>query len=65
MIFFVKIVCQGVRTATKVLPRSSHSVLSRSYGVHVGDSLCSHGAFSALTAHVLRFHGVATALTPC
>ena len=45
--FFVKIVCHGVLTATKALPRSSHGDLSRSYGVHGGDSLLSHGAFTA------------------
>ena len=61
----VKVVCYGVLTATNALPRSSHDLLSRSYGVHGGDSVCSrcfHCASTALTSHAPRFHGVATAL---
>ena len=64
----------GVLTATKALLRSSCDVLSRSYGVLVGDSMRSHGAHivctalsrrshCAFTAFALRFHGVCTALT--
>ena len=47
--FFVKKGCHSVLTATKALLRSSHGVLSRSYGVLVGDSLRSHDAFTALS----------------
>ena len=36
--------------------QSLYGVLSRSYGVFVGDSLRSHDAFTALTVHALRFH---------
>ena len=66
--------CHGVLTATKALLQSSCDVLSRSYGVLVGDSMRSHGAhivytaFSrrshcTFTAFALRFHGVCTVLT--
>ena len=65
--------CHGVLAATKALLRSSCGVLSRSYGVLVGDSMRSHDAFTALsrcshcvhcavTAFALCFHGVCTAL---
>ena len=64
----------GVLTATKALLRSSSDILSRSYGVLVGDSMRSHGAHivctvlsrrlhCAFTAFALRFHDVYTALT--
>ena len=71
---FLKSACHGVLTATKALLRSSCGVLSRSYGVLVGDSMRSHHASTALsrrshcvhcagTAFALCFHGVCTALT--
>ena len=41
---------QGVLTVTKALLWSSHGVLSRSYGVFVGDCLRSHGSSTAGTA---------------
>ena len=73
-VFLEKNTCHGVLTATKALLRSSCDVLSRSYGVLVGDSMRSHGAHivctapswrshCAFTAFSLRFHGVCTALT--
>ena len=52
--FSWKIVCHGVLTATKALPRSSHGVLSRSYSVHGRDSLRSHGAFTACPQRMRR-----------
>ena len=50
-------------SATKALLRSSCGVLSRSYGVLVGDSMRSHGAFKVLTFRAPRCHGVRTALS--
>ena len=43
-------------------PRSSHGVLSRSYGVHGGDSLRSHGAFTARPWRSQRMRRAFTAL---
>ena len=60
--FSWKNVCHGVLTATKALPRSSHDVLSRSYGVHDGDSLRSHGAFTARPRRSKRMRRAFTAL---
>ena len=54
--FSWKIVCHGVLTATKALTRSSYGVLSRSYGVHGGDSLRSQGTHTACTALSRRCH---------
>ena len=71
--FFLKSACHGVLAASKALLRSSCGVLSRSYGVLVGDSMRSHDAFTALSrcshcvhcavmAFALCSHGVCTAL---
>ena len=71
-VFLKKSVCHGVLTVTKALLRSSYGVLSRSYGVLVGDPMRSHDAFIALsrrshcvhcavTAFALCFYGVCTA----
>ena len=60
--FSWKCVCHGVLTATKALPRSSRGVLSRSYGVHGGDSLRSHGAFTARPRRSQRMRRAFTAL---
>ena len=60
--FSWKIVSHGVLTATKALPRSSHGVLSCSYGVHGGDSLCSQGAFTARPRRSQRMRHFFTAL---
>ena len=64
-IFCEKIVCHGVLTATKALQRSSHGVLSRSNGVHGGDSLRSNGSFTARPRHSQRMPRTFTALTLC
>ena len=48
--FSWKWTCHGVLIAIKALLRISHGVLSRSYGVLVGDYLRSHGAPTACTA---------------
>ena len=54
---------QRPRLATELSWRS----IARPYGVHGGDSLRSHGAFSARPrrSHHMRRVFVATALTPC
>ena len=62
-IFREKMACQGVVTATKALLRSSHEILSCTYGVLVGDSLRSYfislrfpGAHNACIALLRRSH---------
>ena len=53
---FEKKACHGFLAATKALLRSSHGVLSRSYGVLTGDYMHSHGAHNACTALSRRSH---------
>ena len=44
----------------------ARALLRISHGIHrVGDSLHSHGAFTALTMHALHFHGIHTAVLVC
>ena len=52
----------SVLTATKALQRSSHGVLSRSYGVHGGDSLHSYGVFTVRSRRSQRMRHAFTAL---